>query len=100
MLVLTSLIAFQMSSILCLESSSACHHHHPLLTLEGPRRWFADLHRNVCVQRIPLDLNQSVGQRADAVLLHCVLCVLNFIKSDRGEEGSKEGERKGKWGKQ
>lgn len=51
------------------------------LALKRSGRWFADLHRDVCVQRVPLDLNQSVGQRADAVLLHRVLCVLYFIKS-------------------
>lgn len=50
------------------------------LALEWSRRWFADFHGDVCVQRVPLDMNQSVGQRADAVLLHRVLCVLDFIK--------------------
>lgn len=53
-----------------------------LLALNGPRWWLADLHGDVCVQRILLDLNQSVGQRADAVLLHCVLGVLYFVKSN------------------
>ena len=51
------------------------------LALERPGRWFADLHGDICVQRVPLDLNHSVGQRADAVLLHRVLRVLYFIKS-------------------
>lgn len=50
------------------------------LAFEGPRWRLADLHRNVCVQRILLDLNQFVGQGADAVLLHCVLCVLYFVE--------------------
>lgn len=51
------------------------------LALERPRRWFADLHRDICVERVSLDLKHSVGQWADAVLLHCVLRVLYFIKS-------------------
>lgn len=55
------------------------------LALERPGRWFADLHRDICVQRVPLDLNQSVGERADAVLLHRVLRVLYFIKSAERE---------------
>lgn len=55
------------------------------LALEWPGRWFADLHRDICVQRVPLDLNQSVGERADAVLLHRVLRVLYFIKSAERE---------------
>ena len=51
------------------------------LALERPGRWFSDLHGDICVQRVPLDLNHSVGQRADAVLLHRVLRVLYFIES-------------------
>lgn len=51
------------------------------LALKRPGRWFADLHGDICVQRVPFHLNQSVGQRADAVLLHRVLRVLYFIKS-------------------
>lgn len=62
------------------------------LALERPGRWFADFHRDICVQRIPLDLNQSVGQRADAILLHRVLCVLYFIKS-AGQKAQKGRER-------
>lgn len=63
-----------------------------LLALERPRRWFSDLHGDVCVQRILLDLNQPVGQRADAVLLHGVLRVLDFIEPVGG--GQRWGDRK------
>ena len=62
------------------------------LTFDGPRWWLADLHRDVCVERILLDFNQPVGQGADAVLLHCVLCVLYFVESN-GEKRWKERER-------
>lgn len=55
-----------------------------LLAFERPRRWFSDLHGDVCVQGILLDLNQPVGQRADAVLLHGVLGVLDFIEPAGG----------------
>lgn len=55
-----------------------------LLALEWPWRRFPDLHGDVCVQRILLDLNQPVGQRADAVLLHGVLRVLDFIEPAGG----------------
>lgn len=60
------------------------------LTFDGPRGRLADLHGDVCVQRIPLDLQQLVGQGADAVLLHRVLCVLNFVESCGREERHKE----------
>lgn len=61
------------------------------LALEWPRRWFPDLHGDVCVEGILLDLNQPVGQGADAVLLHGVLGVLDFIEPARGKEGAKGG---------
>lgn len=51
-----------------------------LLALERPRWWLSDLHWDIRVQRVLLNVNQSVGQRADAVFLHCVLGVLDFIK--------------------
>lgn len=63
--------------------------HQFLLALERPRRWFPDLHGDVCVEGILLDLNQPVGQRADAVLLHGVLGVLDFIEPAGGKEGAK-----------
>lgn len=66
-----------------------------LLALNGPRWWLADLHGDVRVQRILLDLNQSVGQRADAVLLHCVLGVLYFVESNGVNE-----EREGRAGRE
>lgn len=56
-----------------------------LLAFEWPRWWFSNLHRDVCVQGILLDLNQPVGQRADAVLLHGVLGVLDFIEPEGGK---------------
>lgn len=56
------------------------------LTFDGPGRWLADLHGDVCVQRKPLDLKQLVSQGADAVLLHRVLCVLDFVESDGRKE--------------
>lgn len=62
-----------------------------LLALERPRWWFPDLHGDVCVEGILLDLNQPVGQRADAVLLHGVLGVLDFIEPAGGKEGAKGG---------
>lgn len=55
--------------------------HSLFLALNRPRWRFADLHGDICVERVPLDLNHSVGQRTDAVLFHCVLRVLNFIES-------------------
>ena len=66
------------------------HARHPrlfLLALERPRWWFSDLHGDVCVQGILLDLNQPVGQRADAILLHGVLCVLDFTEPAGGGGG-------------
>lgn len=70
------------------------------LTFERPGRWFADLHRDIRVQRVPFDLNQSVGQRADAVLLHRVLCVLYFVKSERRgrQRETRRGGREGRLG--
>lgn len=62
------------------------------LALERPRRWFSDLHGDVSVERILLDLNRPVGQRADAVLLHGVLRVLDFIEPAGG--GGEGGEAK------
>lgn len=61
--------------------------HRPLcdLALNRPRRWFADLDGYIGVERIPLDLNQSVDERTDAVLLHRVLRVLYFIESNGRE---------------
>lgn len=61
--------------------------HQFLLALELPRRWFPNLHRDVGVEGILLDLNQPIGQRADAVLLHGVLGVLDFIEPVGGKEG-------------
>lgn len=70
-----------------------------LLALEWPGWWLSDFHWDICVQRVLLDMNQSVGQRADAVFLHCVLGVLDFIKSagwrvseDGGVKRMQEGE--------
>lgn len=59
------------------------------LALYGSRRRLANLHGDVCVQGIPLDLNHPVGQRADAVLLHRVLCVLDLIEPN-GRSGETE----------
>lgn len=66
------------------------------LALERPRRWFSDLHGDVSVERILLDLNRPVGQRADAVLLHGVLRVLDFIEP-AGGGGGKGGGTEKKW---
>lgn len=72
---------------------SAGHGRLVLLALERPWRRFSDLHGDVGIQRILLDLNQPVGQRADAVLLHGVFRVLDFIEPAGGEGGGggKEG---------
>lgn len=64
------------------------------LALERPRRWFSDLHGDVSVERILLDLNRPVGQRADAVLLHGVLRVLDFIEPAGGGGGKVAGQKK------
>lgn len=61
-----------------------------LLALERPGWWLSDLHWDIRVQRVLLDANQSVGQRTDAVFLHCVLGVLDFIKP-AGWWGSEDG---------
>lgn len=66
---------------------SAGHGRLVLLALERPWRRFSDLHGDVGIQRILLDLNQPVGQRADAVLLHGVFRVLDFIEPAGGEGG-------------
>lgn len=68
------------------------HHPPPLhllaLAFDGSGWRLADLHGDVRVERVLLYFNQFVGQGADAVLLHRVLCVLDFVESKRENERS------------